>query len=562
MSISTDEMLAPALTPVQPKDRNVDVRAPFVTTLAHAAADPFRLLVEAVQDYGIFMVDPAGIVVSWNPGAEKIKGYKAEEIIGQHFSCFYTAEDVATGVPQRGLQTALEQGRFEEEGLRLKKGGTPFWVIVTITDIHDAFGRHIGFANVTRDITETRRSEEQLRDAEVRMRSIVNHLRDGIVTIDEDGTVVAYNRAAENMFGYMTSEVVGENVNVLMPESFNREHDGYLTNDMRCGETEVVGNGREVIGRRKDGSTFPMEFAVSAFHLGQRRHFTGILRDISHRRRHEEAVCALNTEREMKEEARRRSEERFQDMTANIHQVLWMMDAREEKIIYISQAYETMLGRSCQALLDNPLSFMASVHPLDQQVIQRSNAEMFKTGHIDVEVRVLRPDGSVRWIWIKGNPILERGQIVRLVGVIEDVTGKRERAEEREGLLSRLQLHIDRMPLAYVLYDADMRIIDWNPAAERIFGYTKAEMVGTGPPYAKFVPRSFFAQGEEIRRCIRSGDMEAHSTNQNLTKDGRTILCQWFNTPLMDGTGQFLGYLGLAAKKVREVLDNKTVGTP
>src|ERR1700689_1811872 len=102
---------------------------PFVTTQSHAAADPFRLLVEAVKDYGIFMLDPAGNVSSWNSGAEQIKGYKAEEIIGQHVSCFYTDEDRAADKPQRGLQIALEEGRFEEEGLRVRKGGATFLAI-------------------------------------------------------------------------------------------------------------------------------------------------------------------------------------------------------------------------------------------------------------------------------------------------------------------------------------------------------------------------------------------------------------------------------------------------
>src|ERR1700691_1007049 len=95
----------------------------FVSTMKHAAADPFRLLVEAVKDYGIFMLDPAGNVSSWNPGAEKIKGYKPEDVIGKHISCFYTAEDVAAGKPQRGLQIALEEGHFQEEGLRVRKDG-------------------------------------------------------------------------------------------------------------------------------------------------------------------------------------------------------------------------------------------------------------------------------------------------------------------------------------------------------------------------------------------------------------------------------------------------------
>ncbi len=547
MSINRAEPLLPAYAPEAQKDEKVDAQAPFVTTLAHTAADPFRLLVEAVKDYGIYMLDPAGKVVSWNPAAEKIKGYKAEEILGRHFSCFYTADDVAAGVPQRGLQTALEEGRFEEEGRRVKKGGTPFWVIVTITEMHDAFGNHIGFANVTRDITERRRSEEQLRDAEVRMRSIVNNLIDGIITIDEDGTVVAYNRAAENMFGYTTAEVVGNNVQMLMPESFNTENDSYLTNDMRVGETEIVGGtGREVVGRRKDGSTFPVDFAVSAFHLGQRRHFTGIVRDISQRKRSEEALRVLNAERATKDEAIRGSEERLRNITANIDQVLWMIDAREAKLIYVSQAYERVFGRSCQSLLEYPQAYMEGIHPLDQELIQRTSVETFKTGYVDVEIRILRPDRSLRWIRIKGNPILEQGRIVRLVGIIDDVTEKRRLAEEREGLLARLRLHVERMPIAYVLVDGEMRIVDWNPAAERMFGYSKTEMLGNGPPHEKLIPESSRAKVEAIRHRIRAGDMDASSIHENLTKDGRTIICQWLNTPLMDAAGKFDGYLSLA----------------
>lgn len=185
---------------------------PFVTTQAHAAADPFRCLVEAVHDYGLFMLDSAGNVTSWNPGAEKSKGYKADEIVGKHFSCFYTAEDVAAGKPQRGLQTALEQGRFEEEGLRLRKGGSPFWAIVTITVIQDSFGQHIGFANVTRDITERKEAEDKLRASEEPFRLLIEGVKDyAIFMIDLLGDIVTWNGGAERLYGYSGHEVLGRN---------------------------------------------------------------------------------------------------------------------------------------------------------------------------------------------------------------------------------------------------------------------------------------------------------------------------------------------------------------
>ena len=119
----------------------------------------FRLLVEGVKDYAIFMLDPDGFIVSWNRGAESIKGYTAQEIIGQHFSVFYPPDAIARNWPDRELQIAQAEGRFEEEGWRLRKDGTPFWASVVITSLHDEDGRLRGFAKVTRDLSDRKRIE-------------------------------------------------------------------------------------------------------------------------------------------------------------------------------------------------------------------------------------------------------------------------------------------------------------------------------------------------------------------------------------------------------------------
>jgi two-component system CheB/CheR fusion protein len=131
---------------------------------------------------------------------------------------------------------------------------------------------------------ERLRAEEELRQAEERMRSVVDHVIDGIITIDDRGRVDSFNPAAEKLFGYSREEVLGRNVNMLMPEPYHHEHDAYLANYMRTGQARIIGIGREVVGRRKDGSTFPMELAVSEFHIGARRYFTGIVRDITERK--------------------------------------------------------------------------------------------------------------------------------------------------------------------------------------------------------------------------------------------------------------------------------------
>src|SRR5918999_741130 len=121
--------------------------------------------------------------------------------------------------------------------------------------------------------------------AEERMRSVVNHVVDGIISIDERGTVATFNPAAERIFGYERSEVVGQNVKMLMPDPFRTQHDDYISNYIRTGQAKIIGIGREVIGQRRDGSTFPMELAISVFRLAEHRYFTGIVRDITDRKR-------------------------------------------------------------------------------------------------------------------------------------------------------------------------------------------------------------------------------------------------------------------------------------
>jgi PAS domain S-box-containing protein len=258
---------------------------PFVTTLAHAAADPFRLLVEAVKDYGIFMLDPAGKVSSWNPGAEKIMGYKAQEIIGQHFSCFYNGEGVATGQPQQELQIALQEGRFEAEGLRLRKGGATFWAVVTFTNIHDALGQHLGFANVTRDITELKQADDLLRASEERFRLLVEWVQDfAIIMLDPTGKVATWNQAAQGLMGYQAKEIIGryfacfltaEDVASGLPERI-------LQQAMAQGKYE-----EESWWARNDGSRYWANVVITALWdaAGRLRGYASVARDLTQHRR-------------------------------------------------------------------------------------------------------------------------------------------------------------------------------------------------------------------------------------------------------------------------------------
>jgi PAS domain S-box-containing protein len=244
----------------------------------------FRLLVEGVEDNAIFMLDPEGRVASWNTGAERIKGWKEKEVLGQPLTLFYTPEDVAAGVPQRCLQTAATQGHCRMEGPRVRKDGSRFWADVVLTALHDEHGVLRGFSKVTQDISKHKRSEQALRETTQRLQAILETAVDGIITIDEHGDIQSINPATTRIFGYAPEELLGRDISILMPEPYRSEHDGYMSHYLHTGERKVIGIGREVQGQRKDGSIFPLELSVSETLLPQGRLFTGLVRDITARK--------------------------------------------------------------------------------------------------------------------------------------------------------------------------------------------------------------------------------------------------------------------------------------
>lgn len=254
------------------------------------------LLLGAITDIGIFVLDTEGRVASWNPGAERIVGWRAAEILGRHFSVFYTPEDVAAGKPARELALVQETGRFQEEGLRVRKDGTRFMAQVTITPLKDAAGSLLGYAKVTRDISERAAADEALKAREAHLLSILETVPDAMIVIDEQGRIHSFSKAAERLFGYTPAEVLGENVKMLMPSPYREQHDGYIHRYLRTGERRIIGIGRVVVGLRKDGSTFPMELAVGEMRLESGRFFTGFVRDLTERQNTEARLQELQAE--------------------------------------------------------------------------------------------------------------------------------------------------------------------------------------------------------------------------------------------------------------------------
>ena len=252
--------------------------------------DRFRLLLDAVTDYAIYMLDPTGVVASWNTGAERFKGYKPSEIVGQHFSRFYTEEDRAAGLPQRALDTATREGRFENVGWRVRKDGSRFWANVVIDPIRTPAGELLGFAKVTRDLTERRRAAESLRRSEEQFRRLVQGVTDyAIYMLDPEGRVSSWNSGAQRIKGYAPDEIIGEHYSRFFTDEDRAKGEPWRGLTMAAREGRFENEGWRV---RKDGGRFWAHVVLDAIRDegGELIGFAKITRDITERRQNQLAL--------------------------------------------------------------------------------------------------------------------------------------------------------------------------------------------------------------------------------------------------------------------------------
>ncbi|VVP54035.1 Sensor histidine kinase RcsC [Pseudomonas fluorescens] len=250
----------------------------------------FRLLIDAVVDYAIYMIDPDGIITSWNSGAKRFKGYEEAEILGEHFSRFYTADDRAAGLPRRALDTAIREGRFEGEGWRVRKDGTNFWSHVVIDPIIDPDGKLLGFAKITRDLTDRKMAEETLKQSEQQFRLLVQGVTDyAIYMLSPEGRVSNWNQGAQRIKGYLPEEIIGQHFSIF-----------YTPEDRELGEPQRALEIATREGRfenkswrmRKDGTRFLAHVVVDAIRgdTGTLLGFAKITRDITEAHQAQQAL--------------------------------------------------------------------------------------------------------------------------------------------------------------------------------------------------------------------------------------------------------------------------------
>lgn len=256
--------------------------SPPVTSSIDAAR--FRLFIDSVKDYALYILSPEGFVNSWNAGAQRFKGYTADEILGQHFSRFYTEEDRASNLPFRALQIALEEGKFEDEGWRVRKDGSRFWASVVIDPIRDQEGTLLGFAKITRDITERKQAAEALHGSEEQFRLLVQSVTDyAIYMLSSDGIITNWNTGAQRIKGFSRDDVVGTHFSRFYTEE--DRNTGLPMTALKIASTEgrFEGEGWRI---RKDGSRFWAHVIIDPIknELGELIAYAKITRDITEKR--------------------------------------------------------------------------------------------------------------------------------------------------------------------------------------------------------------------------------------------------------------------------------------
>ena len=423
--------------------------APTVKSLSW---DDSRLLVESVVDYAILMLDAEGRVTTWNRGAEAIKGYRADEIVGQHFSRFYGDQDNAAGKPARALAVASAQGRVEDEGWRLRKDGTRFWASVVITALRNEEGVLLGYAKVTRDLSARRRDEEELRRSEERFRLLVENVGDyAIYVLDAGGHVTTWNLGAQRLKGYEATEAIGMHFSAFFPAedaaggkparelAIAREHGRFEEEGWRI---------------RKDGTRFWANVVLTVLHDSQGTEigFAKITRDLTARKEAEETDRRLAREqaaREAAEHAERRirdSEEKYRALSQRLEIVfdgvadgISVQDATGQ-IVFANSAAARFCGFSTAAELTSASTaqvaamfeiFDESGRPLPGDRLPGRLA-MAGQGPNSCTVRIReRASRRERWVLLRASAILSPvGEPDLAINIWHDITSERRREQQ------------------------------------------------------------------------------------------------------------------------------------
>jgi PAS domain S-box-containing protein len=386
---------------------------PAIPPRENSEVQQFQLLIDAISDYAIHMLDPEGVVSTWNSGAERITGFSESEIVGRHFSAFFTPEDKAAGLPAGILAEAASTGRCEKDGWRLRKDGSRFWATSIVQPMHARDGRMIGFARITRDITERMTAQDALLESERRFRLLIESVTDyAIYMLDPSGIIVNWNAGAQRLKGYEAEEIIGQHFSRFYTREDRSAGKPMRALDVATAEGRYESEGWRV---RKDGSRFWASVVLEAIKddRGQLLGFAKITRDI--------------TERQAAHEAVRESERQFRLLVASvIDYALFMLDPNGI-ISNWNAGAERIKGYTAEEIVGQHFSRFYTEKDRSAGIPARALHTAAEEGRFEAEGWRVRKDGRLFWAHVIIDPIRdENGALLGFAKITRDMTQQRE----------------------------------------------------------------------------------------------------------------------------------------
>jgi len=369
--------------------------------------------------------------------------------------------------------------------------------------------------------TEGTHSLEALRASWEAAEKLFEYSPDGTVASDAQGVIVRVNAQLEKMFGYNRHELIGQPIEILLPERFRNAHVSHRNDYHQQARIRPMGAGLELYGRRKEGSEFPVDIMLSPLEGAGGWQVLGVVRDITERKQAEDAV--------------RESRERFRQIAENIHEILFIRDLREGKFLYINRAYQDVLGRSRETLYNDPMAWLEAMHPEDRERLSEKLEIYYRDGSFDGEYRILRPDGSIRWLWARAFPVFDAsGTMVRTVGIAEDITERRQAERALRESEQQLEGILNNSSAVIYLKDAEGRYLRVNREFESLFGVESRDVLGRTDDdlFPKEVARQFQANDRKVMEEGKQLEFEEVAPRQGAVHTYISI-----KFPLLDAAG-------------------------
>jgi PAS domain S-box-containing protein len=420
--------------------------------------EKYQMLLDEVQDYAIFMLDPQGIIVSWNAGAGRIKGYRGEQIIGHNFSCFFPPEDIKRGRPEEVLRVTAANGRHEYQGMRVRKDGSRFLARIIFKALRDPAGNLRGFSEISRDLSERKESGEKYR-------GLLEAAPDAMVVVNQGGEIVLLNVQAEKQFGYHRDELVGQQVKNIIPEGFAERLIADGTRTAAQALAQQIGTGIELYGRRKDGSDFPIEIMLSPLESAEGILVTAAIRDISVRRDAEKHLAQM--------------EGRYRGLLEAAPDAMVVVNPGGEIVLLNVQAEkqfgysrDELLGQKVKSLI--PEGFAERLISDGTRTAAEALAQQIGTG---IELIGRRKDGTQFPIELMLSP-LESAEGILVTAAIRDISVRRDAENHLARMEGRYRGLLEAAPDAMVVVNQSGEIVLLNVQAEKQFGYHRDELLG------------------------------------------------------------------------------------